>query len=545
MSTKPTIALDAQALDPSFDSSKQPATPRDIVSSEPVQLKPSTNQALPSAVQPLPTPKDLLNTTVEGAKEVAQGTRDIGQGPSSGTSISDAIHNTIQGAMKVGTIPMMFAAAVDPLLAARGLAESAGGEYAAKKAATALGASPETAQLAGDIAAVGVPSAIHMLPERPEGSAFGENPEAGFAKIPGSKKVRDATPKTAEPAPTVGRRAGVGGVSRTLPEESPFANVARDHAPTSLEGNTADMGSGGKAWLNADGSFSPQDEVHKDVPGNLFNGNIRIGNLERDGSVLFHADSVPTEAQRAAIGKDIAKQGVIYDLANNKGERISGETDKPGEFWRTIDKFYGTGSEKFTSAGGKFVGKTPEPAAPAAPSKPYHPDLQKVADMYGVHQDPAQAAQVDHASFMTPDGKFVTLPEGVDHDKAIAKAVPERPSSGITGGASDNRPDFMNETQTVRIRPTKDANGITLNVQVPKGGVTPEQVDSLKQMVGGLKGQGHLMLDTATKMMVDRKDTYKEFVRPSDVDSALKKIGVHPDQIKPVAKSPKTTKKTH
>jgi hypothetical protein len=161
--TPPTIALDAQALDPSFDPSKQPANPKAIVSSEPVQLKPSINQALPSAVQPLPTPKDLLNTTVEGAKEVAQGTRDIGQGPSSGTSISDAIHNTIQGAMKVGTIPMMFAAAVDPLLAARGLAESAGGEYAAKKTATALGASPETAQAVGDIAALAVPTAAHML----------------------------------------------------------------------------------------------------------------------------------------------------------------------------------------------------------------------------------------------------------------------------------------------------------------------------------------------------------------------------------------------
>jgi hypothetical protein len=233
---------------------------------------------------------------------------------------------------------------------------------------------------------------------------------------------------------------------------------------------------------------------------------------------------------------------VIYDLTNNKGERISGETDKPGDFWRALDKFYGTGTEAFASVGGKFVGKSPEPAA-AAPA--YHPDLQKLGDMYGVHQDPAKAATVDHASFMTPDGKFITMPAGVDHDKGIAKAVPERPSSGITGGASDNRPDFLNETQSARIRPTKDANGITLNVQVPKGGVTPEQVDSLKQMVGGLKGQGHLMLDTATKMMADRKDTYKEFVRPSHVDDMLKEIGVHPDQIKPVAKSPKTTKKTH
>jgi hypothetical protein len=345
-------------------------------------------------------------------------------------------------------------------------------------------------------------------------------------KIQG-KKVRGATPKPTEIPAQQGRRAGVGGVNRTLPEDSSFAFRARstDKLPYDSTSNGGDMGRGGKAWLNTDGTFDPQDEVHKNGLENLAKGNIRIGNLERDGSVLFHANDVPTEAQRAAIGKDIAKQGVIYDLTNKSGERISGETDKPGEFWRAVDKFYGVGPQPdaFASSGGKFVGKTPEPAAPAVT---YHPDLQKVIDLPGVtvHQNASQVTGAAH--FVTPDGKFVRLPRGLGHPEAVAKAV---------GGAAydpDNRVRFLNDTGALRIRPSTGKAGETLHVSVPAGGVTPEQVDALQRSVQAMGKNGNLVLERAD-INAENKDTASttiEQVKPYQVEDALKKIGAHPEQ---------------
>ena len=184
-------------------------------------------------------------------------------------------------------------------------------------------------------------------------------------------------------------------------------------------------------------------------------------------------------------------------------------------------------TEAFAEAGGKLVGKVPAPAAPA-----YHPDLQKVADMYGVHQDPVKAAEVGHATFIAPDGKYITMPAGIDHDKAIGKAVPERPSSatGITGGSADNRPGFMHDTDTIRVRPTTDRGGPTLHVETSTKGVTPEQVESLKRLVGqGLGRNGNMLLET-TATGEDAASRYKEFVTPSHVDDMLHDIGVHPDQ---------------
>lgn len=168
--------------EPTYDPSKQKTNPKDIPSSEPLQLQPSTNKTLPSAVAPLPTPKDILKTTVEGVKQAAQATQNIGQGPSSGSTIQEDIHDLVSGAMKAGTVPMMFAAAVDPMLAAQGLAESTGAQVATEQTAKMLGASPETAQAAGDIAAVAVPSVIHATP-RPEGSAFLPGSETGALKV--------------------------------------------------------------------------------------------------------------------------------------------------------------------------------------------------------------------------------------------------------------------------------------------------------------------------------------------------------------------------
>jgi hypothetical protein len=438
------------------------------------------------------------------------------------------------------------------------------------------------------------------------------------------------------------RRAGAGGVSSTLPEESPFAEhaISEDHAKNT---NDSDMGHGGKAWLNTDGTFVPQDKVHEDLTGNLYRGNIRIGNLEGNGPVLFHAEGRPTEAQRAAIGKDISKQGVIYDLTH-QGQRVSGETENPGEFWRAVDQHYGdsespkvspvhsaiakaagTKGEGFTfnpktgetpttghmvetipEAGKSFehpptadeirryvadnketLDKHPElhvggyrntlgisgrygdeATADAAARKldqisrydlekgkevetggtgkttsfpdypieqrladlskktksEYHPDLQKMVDKFGAHSDPGKAASAG-ASFVTPDGKFITLPAGVTHDSALT-------ASGIKEDASDARVPFLTKTGVVRIRfnPT-DRSGPTLHFSVPEKGVTPYQIDSLKQAVARNGRNGNVVLERAdispdTENLV----TTKEFARPSDVEPMLRQIQAHPEQ---------------
>jgi hypothetical protein len=175
--------------DPTYDESKQQANPKNIQYQEPLQLKPSTNQTLPSAVQPLPTPKDIGKTTVEGINQTLQGAGGL-MGADAGTTVQQDIHNVVSGAVKAGTVPMMFAAAVDPMLLAQGVAESQAGGYVAKKGAQLAGASPENQQLAEDIGSVVAPTAVHgFMPARPEGSAFNANPEAGALKVGTETKV--------------------------------------------------------------------------------------------------------------------------------------------------------------------------------------------------------------------------------------------------------------------------------------------------------------------------------------------------------------------
>jgi Nicotianamine synthase protein len=356
------------------------------------------------------------------------------------------------------------------------------------------------------------------------------------------KVVRPATPKPTRPAQQ-GRRAGVGGVSRTLPEDSNFVATVRGDLgmPAEATSNNADMGSGGKAWLNTDGTFVPQNEMHRDGLENLAKGNIRIGNLERDGSVLFHTTDAPTEAQRTAIGKDIAKQGVIYDLTNKSGERVSGETQSPGEFWRTVDQFYAPKPEAFAEHGGKLVGKAPEPTAPA-----YHPDLQKVADQNGGTTDSA-AELTRGASFITPDGKFIHLPAGQDHPAAIAKATgdkfqygedetegPDSESLADVGqNTHDNRVDFINQTGAIRTRFKRDSPaGPTMHISVPASGVTADQIPAVQQTIAKAGRNGNVVLERAdvTPETKDELTMTKEFPRAADTEDYLRQIQAHPDQ---------------
>ncbi len=140
-----------------------------------------------------------------------------------------------------------------------------------------------------------------------------------------------------EPEEKAERRAGVGGYSGDSPTESQFVQKVIQGGKDTETWAPADMGDGGKAWLDKDGKYIPQDKEHQDIAENFWNRSIRIGNLERKGPLLVHAEGAPTEAQRKAIAADIKKQGgAIYDLKKD-GNNVAGEAKTVGDFLRAID----------------------------------------------------------------------------------------------------------------------------------------------------------------------------------------------------------------
>lgn len=173
-------------------------------------------------------------------------------------------------------------------------------------------------------------------PEFPEAKGISRELKAGeksaakldFSHIPGHAEV------SAEKAE---RRAGVGGYSGDSPTESQFVQKVIQGEKNTETWAPADMGDGGKAWLDKTGKYIPQDKEHQDIPGNFWNRSIRIGNLEKKGPLLVHAEGAPSEAQRKAIAADIKKQGgAIYDLKKD-GNNVTGEAKTVGDFLRAID----------------------------------------------------------------------------------------------------------------------------------------------------------------------------------------------------------------
>ena len=363
----------------------------------------------------------------------------------------------------------------------------------------------------------------------PEGSL-----EAGFAKIPGSKKIRGATPKSAaEPEPE--KFAEVGGKFVGKAPEAPISgktSVTEHQGTTSWTSNQSPASAIATLEPNSIGFVDPEGNVHlmrnqahqaehrdffgeNAMPEMMQNGGVRFG-ISRANNAYLNIENPNAIPKAISILENLPVDDVLFE---------HGKTALQGSPKKVIQQIRQTYPEK--------------------PVTEYHLDLQKVIDLLGVkvHQDPSQVT--DAAHFVTPDGKFVRLPAGLDHDAAILR------SKGIKGVGSetaemgpDPRMKFLNDTKTVRIRPAKDANGTpTLNLHVPVAGVTPEQVNALKQAVGqGLKGQGHLMLETADNPY-DIKTEYKDFARPSDVEPMLQKIGAHPEptsEAKPVSsESPK------
>lgn len=146
---------------------------------------------------------------------------------------------------------------------------------------------------------------------------------------------KDARPEGSQ------RRAGIGGYSGKEPTESHFAEAARKGPSDDKEWwEPADMGNGGKAWLDTDGKYTPQDKEHQDIAKNFWNNNVRIGNLEGDGPLLVHAEGPLNEQQRQSVAADIKKQGgAIYDLKSG-GNNITGEAKTVGDFLRKHDEVY-------------------------------------------------------------------------------------------------------------------------------------------------------------------------------------------------------------
>ena len=172
------------------------------------------------------------------------------------------------------------------------------------------------------------------------------------------------------------------------------------------------------------------------------------------------------------------------------------------------------------------------------PTSGYHPDLQKVVDKYGVSEHPVGVRR--GASFIAPDGKFVHL-EGTEHPTAIEAATGERPTEdkealgtkiNEDNKEQDSRIRFLNDTGTIRTRFSKDRAGETLHVSVPKQGVTPEQVQALKDAVASSmpKGYGNIVLERSDISSETKNELSKtqEMVKSHQIDQLLKDIHAHP-----------------
>jgi hypothetical protein len=366
----------------------------------------------------------------------------------------------------------------------------------------------------------------------PEGSL-----EAGFAKL-GGKKVGSVPQQLYHGTPSGDLRGGEQGL-----------HVGTQRAATqALEA---------RIGIRADGQ--PWDGT-QEYGKTLLAGKKTLAKLDPTGNnVTGYNVDVPEEDHYPTIGKAVysdktpvatdAKPNVmpvkitgpmrntparpLTDVgANRIGAKIKGQSEAAGAYYKNIGEDEGSISavlpgpghvdpEAFASVGGKFVGKTPEPPAPAVA---YHPDLQKIADKFGTHTDPTKIA--DGPSFIAPDGKFIPL-GSTHHDMAIDWA---QGSKGPTREAPDNRVAFINDSKAVRVRPTTDKGGTTLHISVPREGISPEQIDALKQGVAKGLGYGNVMMETADNPRDIKTAPYKELATDTDIEPMLKQIGAHPDQ---------------
>lgn len=221
-------------------------------------------------------------------------------------------------------------------------------------------------------------------------------------------------------------------------------------------------------------------------------------------------EKIPSKAGSPGYSMDLTKPSPLPQY----GQAASEQGNLPGQKVQLGD------------LGAKYVGReTPQIKTPEIVPA-YHPDLQKVADQYGVVNSPSGETE---ASFITPDGKFIRLPAGVTHDYAIDDV---RGATSLAPGPSDNRIGFLNDTGAIRVRMSNDRAGKTAHISVPAGGVTEEQIPAVQQAIAAAGRNGNVVMERAdvTPETKDQLTMSKEFPRPSDAADYLRQIQAHPDQ---------------
>ena len=179
--------------------------------------------------------------------------------------------------------------------------------------------------------------------------------------------------------------------------------------------------------------------------------------------------------------------------------------------------------------GGLRVRKVLGPTEAKVPAH-QNPVLQRLSEKYGETED--ASGVTNGASFLTKEGKFIHMPPGATHDEAVRLADIEKqyqPEEGKT----DPRPQFIKDTDAVRIRTRGTKAGKEISISVPENGVTPEQVEGLKAATHAQVGQrGSVVMEVATP---GGKTAENDFANANDVEPMLKQIGAHPESTPPGA----------
>lgn len=234
------------------------------------------------------------------------------------------------------------------------------------------------------------------------------------------------------------------------------------------------------------------------------------------------ARAITSEAGNAVLGLTAAHGAVSPELAKNIKEGVKEE----------IQKGVNAKAPATAEAGSLAIGRLPgavEVSKPAGETENGVLAREALANKYG-------SSYVDNRvtsepSFILPNGNAIYL--GQTWHPAAISSIPE----GIPfTGAEDALTNFINEANTIRVRPNMGAHeGETLHITVPKNGVTPEQVDALKKAASQIR-RGNLVFETADKPAFSRNNLAHpqdwQFKTANDVDKILSDIGVHPDQKK-------------
>ena len=136
-----------------------------------------------------------------------------------------------------------------------------------------------------------------------------------------------------------------------------------------------------------------------------------------------------------------------------------------------------------------------------------------------------------NTAFIAPNGDRIGV---ADHDAAIDKTNMEKyyPAKGEFK-RGDSKREVIKQERLVRIGTRVSRRGDETYVSVPESGVTPEQIEQIKQTVGKIGRLGNLVLERSdvSAANADKLVKVKEFARPSDVEPMLREIQAHPEQV--------------